>query len=149
MITNHVSKLSICAVLGENFERAIRFAAEVDLDAVEVGHYELDGKLVYANVIERQLHEMPALWEVHEQYADIHLILAGSESIGYCPISRLKEIPVVDPSTDSALINNVSGALIDLEAGEFLVAMPEDVHLPNCPGKHGAYSKKMIIKVRI
>lgn len=147
MITDHVSHLSQYAALGRNFETAARFVAGLDLDAVAVGHYDVDGERVFANVVERDLVETPARWEFHRRYADIHLLLSGSETIGSTPMSRLSDPPAVDEAADCATLDGLTGVMVDLRPGEFVIVLPQDVHLPNVPGENGPRSKKMILKV--
>lgn len=147
MIADHLSNWKQYAGLGKNFEAAFRFAQNADPAAIETGRHEIDGENAYAIVVDRELTEVPVLWEMHERYADVHLILDGSETVGCYPISRLQSVPAFDRDTDSAVVEGIEGAMIGLEKGEFVIALPQDVHLPNCPGKGGPYSRKMILKV--
>ena len=149
MIYDHVSNLHQYSALGRHFETAARFVESLDLSAVAAGHYDVDGENVYANVIERELTQAPALWEYHRRYADIHLLLKGDEVVGCLPISRLTDPPAVDEATDCATVGDLSGAMIALRPGEFVIALPQDVHLPNVPREGGGWSKKMIVKVRM
>ena len=147
MIADHVSHLDQYAVLGRNFETAARFVRETDLNALAPGHYEIDGQRVFANVLDRELEQAPPAWEVHAKYADIHLILEGAEEIGCFPLHRLPQPPVMDEEGDCALISGLEGVLVPLQAGEFLICLPQDVHLPNVPHGKTSRSKKLILKV--
>lgn len=147
MIADHVSHLDQYAVLGRNFETAARFVRETDLNALTPGHYEIDGQRVFANVLDRELLEAPPAWEVHAKYADIHLILEGEEEIGCFPLHRLSTPPAIDEESDCALIPGLEGVRVHLMAGEFLVCLPQDVHLPNIPHGEKCRSKKLILKV--
>lgn len=90
---------------------------------------------------------MPKTWELHKKYADIQLLLEGSESIGTYPVSRLERLPEINPEKDCVLFETLSGSLTELEPGEFIIALPQDIHKPNCPGSKGSRSKKAIFKV--
>ena len=147
MIYDNIKNLSQYAFLGKNFEKAAKFAAENDLASMKPGHYEIDGETLFINVLDRELNEMPATWEVHGRYADIQLLLEGSEILGMCPLSRLAEPPMVDAEKDCALFEDLEGSFIELAPGEFIIALPQDIHKPNCPGSKGSRSKKMIFKV--
>lgn len=147
MIYDNIKNLSRYVFLGKNFEKAAKFAAENDLYAMEAGHYEIDGEKLFINVIERELSSMPNVWEAHRRYADIQLLLEGSEAIGTCPLSRLAEKSVIDEKKDCVFFEDLSGSLTELEPGEFIIALPQDIHKPNCPGSKGSHSKKMIFKV--
>jgi len=146
MIFDHISNISAYAFLGKNFETAVKYLENTDLASLAAGHYDIDGEKVYANIFERELTQVPTLWEVHKKYADIQLVIAGSEILGCCPLHRLHEQPVFGDN-DCAVFNGLEGTMAELQAGEFIIAMPQDVHQPNCPGKPGPYSKKMVVKV--
>ena len=147
MIYDNIKNLFQYASLGSNFEKAAKFAAENNLAAMEAGHYEIDGEKLFINVLDRELVSEPTTWEVHGRYADIQLLLEGSEAIGICPLSRLNELPVIEPESDSAVFENLDGSFTELAPGEFIIALPQDVHKPNCPGSKGSHSKKAIFKV--
>ena len=147
MVFDNIANLKEYAFLGKNFAAAAEFAASADLKALAVGRHEIDGERLYINVLERELETVPETWEVHRRYADIQLLLDGSEKIGVFPKSRLNEEEDFDEKNDCALFKGLPGALIDLKPGEFIIALPQDVHLPNCPGSAGSHSKKAIFKV--
>ena len=147
MIFDHISNLGQYAFLGKNFAAAAKFAAENDLNALSPGRHEIDGERLYINVLERELTTTPETWEVHRRYADIQLLLSGSEKIGVCPLSRIQESADFDEQNDCALFKGQDGELVALRPGEFVLVLPQDVHLPNCQGNNGSYSKKAIFKV--
>lgn len=149
MIIDHISNLKQYDLLGENFPTARRFLETTRLDSLQPGRYEIDGERVFANVVERDLTEMPTTWEMHQKYADIHLILSGSEAFGYYPASRLEAYPTSFGDDDGALLHGLKGSFVALEAGEFLIAMPQDAHLSNCPGAGAAHCKKLILKIMV
>lgn len=147
MIYDNIKNLSQYAFLGKNFAKAAEFAVENDLAAMQTGHYEIDGENLFINVLDRELTQMPTTWEVHGRYADIQLLLEGSESIGICPISHLAEKPVIDEEKDCTFFEDLDGSLMELSPGEFIIALPQDIHKPNCPGSKSSRSKKMVFKV--
>ena len=147
MIFDHISNLGQYAFLGKNFAAAAKFAAENDLEALTPGRDEIDGERLYINVLDRELTAVPETWEVHRRYADIQLLLSGSETIGVCPLRRVRENVSFDEPNDCALFKGLTGELVALQPGEFILVLPQDVHLPNCPGNTGSHSKKAIFKV--
>lgn len=149
MIIDHISNAMAYAALGKNFETALKFMADLDPSALKVGRNEVDGDRVFANYVDRELKDIPNVWEFHAKYADIHFVLEGSEALGYYPITRLAEVPAIDPEGDCALLKDLDGVLHTLEPGEFMIALPQDIHMPNHPGKNAGYSKKVIMKVLV
>lgn len=147
MIIDTIDNIKTYESLGKNFETAVRFIATTDLAALPPGRAEVDGDRVYAIVTEKRLTKWPENWEVHERYADIQIILDGSETIGYVPLNCLVAPVEFPKDKDAALFDGLQGVDIPLAKGQFVIALPQDVHRPNCPGKGGDYAKKVIVKV--
>lgn len=147
MIFDNISNIDQYASLGGNFAEAIAFARKAFSEQLPVGHYALNNEKLFANIIERDLVSPPAKWECHAKYADIQLILEGSEVIGICPVSHVSEPFEIDENEDIALFKDLEGTMVKLQAGDFIIALPQDIHLSNGPGKLGPHSKKVVIKV--
>lgn len=145
MIVDHISHLEQYSFLGENFRTAIRFILDTDVNALPAGQHEVDGDRVFVSVLERDLTEKPTVWEKHERYADIHLIMEGSETIGYCAQETCGQEFVFSEGSDCVMAEGLTGSMIELRAGEFLIALPQDVHQPNGPLE--GYSKKLMVKI--
>ncbi len=147
MIIDSVSNMDQYQSLGSNFATAARFLRETDLSALPLGRIEIDGKKVYATVTDTDLTKTPAAWEVHRAYADIQLIISGDESIGYYPLSRL-DAPLQFPADkDAVKVEGLPGTLFPLKAGEMMILLPQDMHLPNCPVGGASHARKMVMKV--
>lgn len=77
---------------------AAEFLKTHNLDELPLGKTEIDGDNVFINVMEFE----PALpsekdYEAHKVYADIHVVISGTESIAVAPQS-----PPVARTTDEA-----------------------------------------------
>ncbi len=149
MIIDRVENIGCYSKLGASFAAAARFLQSIPLEDIEPGHYDIDGENAYANVIEREITEHTDVWEAHNRYADIHLILEGHEQIGFYPRSRLDEELRFAENSDCAVAEGLKGMLIPLQKGEFVIALPQDVHMPNYPSAEGSYSKKMVLKIKM
>lgn len=149
MIVDQVERLGQYVFLGQHFAAAVAWVQRTDLQALTPGRHTIDGEHVFANVVERELTAMPDTWEMHRRYADIHLMVAGSETIHYLSIDRLPSQPPYDAEQDCAVLQGLQGLPVPLRAGDFLIALPQDVHLSNAPGPDGAYAKKIILKVEL
>jgi len=147
MIIDSIENISQYAILGKNFETAARFIKNADLAALAPGRVEIDGDRVYAIVSEKQLTQRPENWEVHKRYADIQIIVEGSEIIGYYPMSRYKGPVEFPQGKDAVLFTGLQGLDIALSGGEFVLALPQDMHCPNCPGTTQGTVKKVVVKV--
>ena len=103
------------------------------------GRYEIDGDRLYAMVQSYNLHPVrPEKLEIHRNYVDIQLLLAGKESILCRPVDGLKETVPYDGGKDIAFYRAAEGnsVTVTLEPGKFAVFFPEEGHMPglSCPG---------------
>ena len=61
------------------YAKAVDFLLNTDLAALEVGKHEIDGKNVYANVVEyTTVFWEEAKFEAHEHYTDIQYVIKGT-----------------------------------------------------------------------
>lgn len=71
------------------YAKAVDFLQNTDLEALEPGKYEIDGKNVYANVTAyTTIPWEEAKYEAHEHYTDIQYVIEGSEIMSYAPVDR-------------------------------------------------------------
>ena len=147
MILDNICNFDQYACLGENFATAVKFVKENDLNQLPLGRTYIDGDKLFVIVSEKELTAVPKVWEAHRKYADIQLILEGHEVIGYYP-RHLLDSPLEFPADkDNAAATGLCGLMAELGEGDFLIAFPQDVHLPNCPSDKGSHAKKVIFKV--
>lgn len=92
-----------------------------------------------------------ALAEAHRQYIDVMYMVEGEEIIYVKPVSRMEK--VTKPYDDSldALLGEIDpdATPVRLEAGCFIVLLPQDAHAPACHAEGPVSVKKIIGKVRI
>ena len=147
MIVDNLKNIDQYAGLSKNFSAAIDYLKSTELDKLAPGRIDIDGKNVFAIVSEKELTGKPDAWEVHNRYADIHLIIRGNETIGYFPRIKL-EYPIdFGEGSDSAALKNIDGVYHTLSGGDFMILLPQDVHVPNCPYGERSISKKIMVKV--
>lgn len=71
-------------------EKIIAYLAEHDLASMPEGTYEIDGQNLYVMVQNPTLKDPKgAEPEAHKLYADLQLVLSGSEYMGYAPLASL------------------------------------------------------------
>ena len=68
------------------------------------------------------------LWEAHQKYLDIHVVLAGEEIIEITTIEKMKISQEYDEINDYALFKGNEDQKILLSQGEFLLLFPNEVH---------------------
>jgi len=149
MILDNIRYIDTYRNLGTFFPIAIDYLKTQDLASLAPGRYPISGEDVYCIVQEQTNTRVPEIWEMHQQYVDIQYIIAGNEGIGVFPLHGLAAAPAFPEGSDNAVVPSLNGTCFDLEPGDYLILFPQDVHKPNCPGSSSAYSKKIIVKVRI
>ncbi|MFI3318198.1 MAG: YhcH/YjgK/YiaL family protein [Rikenellaceae bacterium] len=128
---------------------AFDFIAKTDLASLEEGRHSIDGDEVFVNIMERELKKScEAKIEVHNEYADIQVLLVGeSEAFGWSERKDLNDpITDFDEAKDVQLFDDVPQTQYSLRKDQFTILLPEDGHAPMIgEGK----IKKAIFKVRM
>ena len=143
MIIDTLEHIDRCVNLGRNFAQAVEFLLGTDLSALSLGKGEIDDGRVYYDLQENVLNRGNPVWEAHEQYADIQLILRGRERFGwgiagwYDPMNLEK---------DYCACRAVEGFDFTLSQGQFVIFMPGE---PHAPGLFGGEDRclKLVVKV--
>ena len=85
--------------------------------------------------------------ELGRIYIDVHILLEGTERIGWKAIEDVKqEIKPYDKEGDCALYADPSTTWVDLLPGQFMIVYPED---PHAPVVGAGNIRKLIAKVKI
>lgn len=114
------------------------------------GHYELQGEDVFMNVMQfaTQGPEQKKA-ELHAQYIDIQLLLAGEERILFGMTGSARQCEERYSAEDYQLCNGIEGEQsVVLQPGMFVVFMPEEPHKPGCCVDAAGEIKKVVVKVR-
>lgn len=151
MIFDSKENLASYRGLSKNFAVAVDFLMNTDLEALQTGKIEIDGKEVYANVLEYVTvpwHE--AKYESHEHYSDIQYMIAGSEAMTYAPKAELIPNGEYDPAKDvSFYTNDIRGIDFAATAGYYCIFLPQDGHKPKPMNGVPAPVKKIVVKVKM
>ena len=118
--------------LHQGFAQAFAFLGRPDLKELPVATYEIDGKRVFAMVAKDPgCQKEDSLLETHEQYIDIQLVLAGTDTMGWRPKSLCKQPSAAyDPETDLQFFLDEPAVWLPTESGFFAIFFPEDAHMP-------------------
>ena len=82
------------------------YLKNTDLANLTAGKHLIDGENVYALVTEAPLKELDkTLFEAHQKYSDIHLMIKGKEKIGVAPFSSTTLVTPYDPVRDIGFYN--------------------------------------------
>src|ERR1700743_2656366 len=87
MITSTLSHLHWYKIISPNFEKAIQYALSTDFSSLETGKHPIEGGNIFAIVneyITKPSSECDP--ESHQDYADIQIMINGTERFGYVPL---------------------------------------------------------------
>jgi YhcH/YjgK/YiaL family protein len=149
MILDNLKNASLYYNLGERIQLGLKYLKETDLSKLEPGKYEIDGTNVYAVASSYESRTMDQLkWESHRKYIDIQYIYEGSEKMGYAHISQMDSSVEYNETKDVEFFKG-SGDLVTVNANNFAIFFPEDVHAPNMAVDTPSPIKKVLIKIAL
>jgi YhcH/YjgK/YiaL family protein len=147
MITDHLANGHRYTALGPRIARAIAFLQQTDLAATAEGRYDLEGSDCYALVQHYTSKPLDqGKWEAHRLYADLQYVVSGTERMGYGLIERFTRGDY-DAAKDFEVLTGVGDFLL-LQAGEFVLLWPGEVHMPQMAVDAPAAVKKVVVKIR-
>ena len=132
MIKDHINNAHRYDDLHPNFRSVLEILQSLNLDALQAGHIELDGKYVYINInTTKSTTKEEARLESHRQYIDIQMPLTGCETFGVRPTQDcLSPIGDFDTERDIVFYEDAPSKFITLSKGEFVIFFPDDAHAP-------------------
>lgn len=149
MILDKIENADSYKCISENLKKGFEFLTNTDLQCIEIGRYEIDGKDVFALVSEydSKPHRDCRL-EAHLAYTDIQYIVSGKEAIGFSTLKNQEVTLPYNAEKDIVFYSGETTQLI-LEAGMFAVFFPQDVHRPCIQIDGPEKVKKVVVKVRV
>lgn len=143
MIFDKTENLRLYAPMGKAFEVIADFVEKNDLKALECRRHEL-GDGIFANVSEYcpKAGDMP---EAHRDYADLQLMVSGSEIIEVSPLDFCSGSTGYKPDIEffAEYLNPTS---VTLAEGTFAYLAPRDAHRP-CVNNGCDSVKKIVFKI--
>ena len=87
--------------------------------------------------------------EAHRRHIDIHVPLTSEETIGWRPVSDLKnQLTPYDPEADIVFFGEAAQALVPILKGQFAICFHEDAHAPNIgAGMHRKFCVKISTEI--
>lgn len=149
MIIDSIRNWKRYAGILPNYERAMEFALSIqDAPAGRYDCHDLPEGAVYAMIQEGETQSPEdGLIEAHRKYADVQMMLDGSEAVYYCDIEGLAEAV---PYRDDAVLYENAGQPIHICKGMFYIALPQDGHMP-CRNVNDRqiHFRKIVLKIRL
>lgn len=135
--------------LHKNMRMVMEILQSLNLNELQPGHIELDGKYVYINVdkVDGKSREEAKI-EAHRKYIDIQIPISGKEMIGVMPVNELKNVTMpYDEEKDVMFYGDKITHWETVEPGEFIIFFPADGHAPlvECGENH----HKLVVKISV
>jgi len=135
--------------LHKSFKTAFDYLTSTDLNAIEVGKYEVaEGIKVIVSDNEGKTAAVAAeKFECHNKNIDIQVCIRGNETIGWKPRTDCTQ-PKGEYSDEKDVLfyADAPDMHFSLKDGQFVIFYPEDVHAPMI-GE--GLIKKLVVKVKI
>jgi YhcH/YjgK/YiaL family protein len=134
--------------LSPGIRRALEYLGTADLEALAPGRHDVDGDRVFALVSDYDT-RTPAetFWEAHRQHVDVQYVHRGVERIGVGDLSAFN-VQSYDAERDLVVASGAEGQTVEVRAGEFVILLPDDVHMPGLTAQAAARVRKVVMKVR-
>ena len=134
--------------LHPRFEKAFEFIKSQNLETIEPGKFEIEGMDLHAAVsLKDGVTRETAKAEAHKNYIDIQVCPGGKEELGWKPLSKaLAPKEAYNAEKDVTFYSDAMDTYFELNAGQFAIFYPEDVHAPMIG--EGPI-KKLVVKVKI
>jgi YhcH/YjgK/YiaL family protein len=151
MIVDRLANLGLYASVHPALPRIIAFIANNDLAAIKASRTELgDGlALLRESYLTRPYSD--CTFEGHLRHADLQLVLAGEEAIGWVPRGT-GAVKVLTPYAADKDVEKyaVSGfSRVGLSAGMFALVFPDDLHMPKLMQEETARVDKAVFKIAL
>ncbi|MDR0983377.1 MAG: YhcH/YjgK/YiaL family protein [Culturomica sp.] len=133
MILSNLENTGRIESLNPLFKKLFDYVKTHDLLNAPLGKIVLDGDKLFINNNEIEgVKKEGQLLEIHRQYIDVHLVLAGKETIGWKSTETLQhETQAYDEVKDRSFFSDESTTYVDVLPGEFVIVYPEDAHAPS------------------
>lgn len=154
MIFGHKADIAkLTPYVNEKLSKAFEYLAATDFSKVPDGRYELDGDKMYANVETYTTAEHSSKKpEAHNKYIDVQYLGSGTEKIYFAP--RTDNVKISEDyaeKRDLLFFENIEEKdAVVLNAGDFVVLFPWELHRPGCNAdKTPSEVQKIVVKIAL
>ena len=148
MIIDSLTNSDKYTSLHPRFAKAFEWIKSQNLETLEVAKYPIDGPELHAAVsLKDGYTRETAKFECHNNWIDIQVCPIGKEQQGWSARKRVSSpIGEYNAEKDVTFFNDKPDTYFTLQAGQFAIFYPEDVHAPQI-GE--GQIKKLVVKVKL
>jgi YhcH/YjgK/YiaL family protein len=148
MIIDRLEKASLYQGIHKRLAAAFDYLQKTDLDKVEPGTHEIEGRKVYVMVQQYETKPMEkGRWEAHRKYIDVQYVHQGAERFGYANLLELKPGNYDDAKDFLSLEGKEKGDFFLVRQGTFVILFPQDGHMPGMAVSIPQPVRKFVVKV--
>ena len=147
MIVDTLQNLQAYVTLNPLFPKVVEFLKNNDLNALETGKHELEGKDLFVNIqVAKGKTPDEAILETHDKMIDIQIPLSAAETYGYTPREALPKAEYNAEKDITKIPDLAAESYVTCQPGSFAIFFPQDGHAPCIAGVPEI--KKAIFKVK-
>lgn len=132
-------------------QTALEYLKSNDFTAMETGVYEIQGKEIYAQVMDAETGAVTEKRpEVHEKFVDVQFLASGREKLGFTPDTGNYEVDERFDDRDLIFYKSVENeGFIEAVPGCYSIFFPADVHRPAVAAGEPMKIRKVVVKVSV
>jgi YhcH/YjgK/YiaL family protein len=140
-------------LMNQNWEKAIAWLKNDSWKDLPPGKTELDESRLYvlrSSYLSKN--ESKCLYESHQVYADVHMVIKGSETVLVCQRDGLEIVEPYSMEKDSELLTGAPEPVhrIILKFPMAIILFPWDIHMPSvAPDDRPSEVEKIVLKVAL
>ena len=147
MIIDKVENLKNYAQVNPLFPKVVEFIQQHDLNALEPGKYEIEGKDLFVNIqMAKGKTPAEAVIETHNRMIDIQIPLSDAETFGYTQRDQLPDAEYNAEKDITKIPDLAADSYLTCQPGMMAIFFPQDGHAPCIAGV--PQIKKAIFKVK-
>ncbi|MCH5307904.1 MAG: YhcH/YjgK/YiaL family protein [Prevotella sp.] len=147
MIIDTLDNLKKYASVNPLFPKVIEFLEQHDLNSLEAGKQEIEGKDLFINVqVAKGKTPAEAVIETHDRMIDIQIPITAAETYGYTPREALPKAEYNAEKDITKIPDLVAESYVTCQPGSFAIFFPQDGHAPCIAGV--PEFKKAIFKIK-
>jgi YhcH/YjgK/YiaL family protein len=147
MIIDRLENLKNYASVNPLFPKVVEFLEANDLDKLEIGKHEIEGKDLFVNIqMAKGRTPAEAVIETHNRMIDIQIPLSNAETFGYTQRDELPEAEYNAEKDITKIPDLPADSYFTCQPGMFAIFFPQDGHAPCIAGVPEI--KKAIFKVK-
>ena len=147
MIIDKVENLEKYASINPLFPKVVEFLKANDLNQMEPGKYEIEGKDLFVNIqVAKGKTPAEAVIETHNKMIDIQIPLSDAETFGYTQREQLPDAEYNEEKDITKIPDLAADSYLTCMPGMMAIFFPQDGHAPCIAGVPEI--KKAIFKVK-